>query len=190
GLSVAGLCSGLTEAVVICPFEVVKVRLQSEHNVAVKDQKSTMATAREIVRQNGFGTTGIYRGLGATMYRQAVWNMVYFGVYHSIKHLIPDGKENPGANLGLRLLLGFAAGTLASIANIPFDVAKSRIQGPQPAAGRIYHTTWQTVILVRRQEGFKTLYRGLVPKVMRLGPGGAIMIVVYETIYDFLKKNT
>lgn len=36
-LSLAGLCSGLTEAIVICPFEVVKVRLQSERNVKLKD---------------------------------------------------------------------------------------------------------------------------------------------------------
>ena len=31
-------------------------------------------------------------------------------------------------SVGSRLFLGFLAGSLASIANIPFDVAKSRIQ--------------------------------------------------------------
>ena len=25
--------------------------------------------------------------------------MVYFGVYHNVKHVIPDVKERPGANL-------------------------------------------------------------------------------------------
>ena len=34
-LSMAGLCSGLTEAVVVCPFETVKVRLQAEHNITI-----------------------------------------------------------------------------------------------------------------------------------------------------------
>ena len=29
--------SGCTEAIVICPFEVVKVRLQSEHSVQLKE---------------------------------------------------------------------------------------------------------------------------------------------------------
>lgn len=33
----AGLCSGLTEAVVINPFEVVKVKLQAERNVALSE---------------------------------------------------------------------------------------------------------------------------------------------------------
>jgi hypothetical protein len=46
------------------------------------------------------------------------------------------------------------------------------------------------IILVRQQEGFLALYRGLLPKVMRLGPGGGIMLIVYESVYDFLRKNT
>jgi len=33
--------------------------------------------------------------------------------------------------------LGFFAGSLASVVNIPYDVAKSRIQGPQPVPGQI-----------------------------------------------------
>lgn len=33
----AGLCSGLTEAIVINPFEVVKVKLQAERNVALSE---------------------------------------------------------------------------------------------------------------------------------------------------------
>lgn len=54
--------------------------------------------------------------------------MFYFGIYHNIKHMAPDEKSNPVGNIAARLFLGFCAGTIASIANIPFDVAKSRIQ--------------------------------------------------------------
>lgn len=32
-LSLAGLCCGLTEAVVVNPFEVVKIRLQAERHI-------------------------------------------------------------------------------------------------------------------------------------------------------------
>ncbi|KAI1718589.1 mitochondrial carrier protein [Ditylenchus destructor] len=192
-LSLAGLCSGLTEAFVICPFEVIKVRLQSEHNVTIQEQKSTATIAREIIRTKGLGLNGLYLGLGPTLYRHGVWNMIYFGLYHNMRNFISATTapiQNQYGDVAMRLLLGFTAGTLASIANIPFDVAKSRVQGPQPSTGRIYHSTWQTVFLVKKQEGFKTLYRGLVPKVMRLGPGGGIMLVVYETVYDFLQRHT
>ena len=53
-----------------------------------------------------------------------------------------------------RLLIGFTAGTLASVVNIPADVAKSRIQGPQPVPGQIkYKSTLQTIRLVAQEEG-------------------------------------
>lgn len=114
--------------------------------------------------------------------------MFYFGLYHNLRPLIP-ASSNQSGDVGYRLFLGFIAGTIASIANIPFDVAKSRIQGPQPASGRKYNGCWQSIKLVYAEEGFLALYRGLVPKVMRLGPGGGIMLIVYESVYDFLKKN-
>lgn len=54
----------------------------------------------------------------------------------------------------MRLLIGFTAGSLASVVNIPWDVAKSRIQGPQPVPGQIkYKSTVQTLRLVAKEEG-------------------------------------
>uniref|UniRef100_A0A8R1DXF8 Mitochondrial 2-oxodicarboxylate carrier n=1 Tax=Caenorhabditis japonica TaxID=281687 RepID=A0A8R1DXF8_CAEJA len=190
-MSIAGLFSGLTEAVVICPFEVVKVRMQADRKTSVKEQRSTAAVAREIYKTEGFGVSGLYRGIGATLGRHGAWNMVYFGLYHSCKEVIPDAKSNPTSNLIGRIGLGFTAGSLASVFNIPFDVAKSRIQGPQPnPLTRKYNGTAQTIALVYKEEGFGALYKGLLPKVMRLGPGGAVMLIVYDEVYAWLKKNT
>lgn len=46
------------------------------------------------------------------------------------------------------------SGTLGSCFNIPFDVAKSRIQGPQPVPGEIkYKNTFGTILCVYREEG-------------------------------------
>lgn len=60
-------------------------------------------------------------------------------------------------------------------------------QGPQPIPGQVkYRTTFGSMVIVAREEGFGALYKGLTPKVMRLGPGGAIMLVVYDYVYAFL----
>ncbi|KAJ1364197.1 hypothetical protein KIN20_024229 [Parelaphostrongylus tenuis] len=190
-LSMAGLFCGFTEAIVITPFEVVKVRLQAERGISLMEQKSAATMAREIIKSHGMGRNGLYRGLTATLGRHGVWNMIYFGLYHNIKSIVPSAKENPTQNLVGRIVLGFAAGSLASIGNIPFDVAKSRIQGPQPDPKIVkYSGAVQTIRLIYREEGFGALYKGLLPKVMRLGPGGAVMLIVYEHVYEWLKVNT
>lgn len=62
--------------------------------------------------------------------------------------------QDPVVDLGRRILIGFISGTLGSCFNIPFDVAKSRIQGPQPVPGVIkYRTTLQTITCVYQEEG-------------------------------------
>ncbi|XP_046377481.1 mitochondrial 2-oxodicarboxylate carrier-like [Haliotis rufescens] len=187
-LTLSGLCSGLTEAVVINPFEVVKVKLQSERN-SYAMQRSSFATAREIVSKDGLGLKGLNKGLSATLGRHGVFNMIYFSFYHNMKGVVPEMKDSKH-DLARRFVIGLCAGILASCVNIPYDVAKSRIQGPQPVPGQIkYRTCNATIRTVYREEGFFALYKGLLPKVMRLGPGGAIMLLVYEAAFEWMQKN-
>lgn len=50
--------------------------------------------------------------------------------------------------------LGFFAGSLASVVNIPYDVAKSRIQGPQPVPGQIkYYGAHKAIFTIYKEEG-------------------------------------
>ncbi|RUS88178.1 hypothetical protein EGW08_004075 [Elysia chlorotica] len=159
-LSLAGLGAGLTEAIVINPFEVVKVKLQAERT-SFKEQSSTIRTAREIIAKDGLGFKGLNKGLTATLGRHGVFNMFYFGIYHNVKSI--DGlifhselklRDDATADFLRRFAIGLVAGTLSSCTNIPFDVAKSRIQGPQPVAGQIkYKTCFQTISLIYREEG-------------------------------------
>ncbi|XP_058018276.1 mitochondrial 2-oxodicarboxylate carrier isoform X4 [Ahaetulla prasina] len=155
---------------------------------AVK-QPSTFAKAHQIIQANGWGLSGLNKGLSATLGRHGVFNMVYFGFYFNVKNIIPANKD-PTLEFLRKFGIGLASGTIASIINIPFDVAKSRIQGPQPVPGEIkYRSCFKTMATVYKEEGFLALYKGLVPKIMRLGPGGAVMLLVYEYVYGWLQEN-
>ena len=83
-----GLSSGLTEAFVINPFEVVKVRLQSQRST-FQEQPSTIKTAKEIIAKDGLGLKGLNKGL-TTLGRHGVFNMVYFSFYHNVKGMVPE----------------------------------------------------------------------------------------------------
>ncbi len=62
--------------------------------------------------------------------------------------------QDPVADIFRRVIIGFISGTLGSCLNIPFDVAKSRIQGPQPVPGVIkYKSTFGTILCVYQEEG-------------------------------------
>ncbi|XP_014394098.1 PREDICTED: mitochondrial 2-oxodicarboxylate carrier isoform X2 [Myotis brandtii] len=168
--AIAGLGSGLTEAIVVNPFEVVKVGLQANRNTFT-EQPSTMSYARHIIKKEGLGLQGLNKGFTATLGRHGVFNMVYFGFYYNVKNIIPVNKD-PTLEFLRKFGIGLLSGTIASVINIPFDVAKSRIQGPQPVPGEIkYRTCFKTMATVYQEEGILALYKGLLPKIMRLGPG-------------------
>lgn len=56
---------------------------------------------------------------------------------------------------GRKVAIGFTSGVLGSCVNIPFDVAKSRIQGPQPVPGQVkYKSTVGSIVMVYKEEGY------------------------------------
>jgi solute carrier family 25 (mitochondrial 2-oxodicarboxylate transporter), member 21 len=85
----AGLGAGVTEAILVNPFEVVKVTLQSDKTLAAK-MPSTWAVTRQIVKTQGLGFNGLNKGVTSTIMRNGSFNMIYFGFYHSVKGLLPE----------------------------------------------------------------------------------------------------
>lgn len=67
----------------------------------------------------------------------------------------------------------------------PFDVVKSRIQNSPKIAGSVPKYNWAVPALgtIMKEEGFGALYKGFLPKVLRLGPGGGILLVVFTGMY-------
>lgn len=67
---------------------------------------------------------------------------------------------------------GSIGGTVGTLLNTPMDVVKSRIQNSPKVAGAVpkYNWAWPAVGTVMKEEGFAALYKGFLPKVLRLGP--------------------
>ena len=48
---------------------------------------------------------------------------------------------------------------------------------------------WGAAGVILRTEGIRGFYRGYLPKVARLGPGSAIIFVVYERVMGLLADS-
>jgi solute carrier family 25 (mitochondrial 2-oxodicarboxylate transporter), member 21 len=53
---------------------------------------STFSVSKQIINESGFGLNGLNRGFTATVARNGVFNMIYFGFYHSVKEIVPEYK--------------------------------------------------------------------------------------------------
>jgi solute carrier family 25 2-oxodicarboxylate transporter 21 len=178
GASIAGAGAGITEAFINCPFEVVKVRLQSPDALSL--YKNTFDAAVKIGSQEG--PLALYKGLEAQLIRNAVWNAAYFGTINYCKSIMWTPK-NKGSESFRNFLAGFIAGTVGTTLNTPFDVVKSRVQNTR--TGQMPWTI-PKLIEIFKQEGFKALFKGYVPRILRLGPGGGIMLLAFDFIVGLL----
>ncbi|EEB05506.1 2-oxoadipate and 2-oxoglutarate transporter [Schizosaccharomyces japonicus yFS275] len=180
-----GSCAGFTETFVVVPFELVKIRLQDSRNMA--HYSGTYDCLRKIVSEEGLRS--LYNGFEATMWRHVIWNAGYFGLIQKVRKLLPKTTTRRG-----EMAKNLAAGTLGGICGTmlctPFDVVKSRVQTTVKVPGQVpkYNWAFPAVRTIWREEGVRALYKGFIPKVLRLGPGGGILLVVFNGVLELYKK--
>ncbi|KTW32897.1 hypothetical protein PNEG_04301 [Pneumocystis murina B123] len=184
GLSlITGATAGATESFIVVPFELIKIRLQSKANAS--KYKGAFDCLIKVSRDEGL--FALYNGLEATMFRHITWNAGYFSVIFSVREKLNklEWKMDERFKNFLAGTLGGISGTLL---NTPFDVVKSRIQNTPKLSGQKPKYNWAIPSLwtIYKEEGFFALYKGFLPKVVRLGPGGGILLLVFDQVS---KKN-
>lgn len=181
-----GATAGATESFVVVPFELVKIRLQDRAQASKYSGMVDCLT--KIIRHEG--PLALYNGLESTLWRHILWNSGYFGCIFQVRALLPPA-DNKQRKIRNDLIAGTVGGTVGTILNTPMDVVKSRIQNSPRIAGSVpeYNWAWPSLATVSREEGFRALYKGFIPKVLRLGPGGGILLVVYTAVMDFFRNR-
>ncbi|KAG8964463.1 hypothetical protein FRC03_001779 [Tulasnella sp. 419] len=98
--------------------------------------------------------------------------------------------ETPGGVLFNNFVSGSVGGFIGTVLNTPFDVVKSRIQGATKIPGVVpkYNWTYPSLLLIAREEGPAALYKGFLPKVLRLAPGGGVLLLVVEATLSAFRK--
>ncbi|KAI0790176.1 mitochondrial carrier domain-containing protein [Irpex lacteus] len=180
---ITGSSAGATESFVVVPFELVKIKLQ--------DKSSTFAGPMDVVRQviKNEGLLGLYVGMESTMWRHFWWNAGYFGCIFKVRSVLPKPESNK-ARLTNDLIAGTIGGFVGTAINTPFDVVKSRIQGATkiPGVAPKYNWTYPALLTIVREEGPAALYKGFAPKVLRLAPGGGVLLLVVEFTLGVFRK--
>lgn len=174
-----GATAGATESLVVVPFELVKIRLQDRTSAGRYNGMIDCVT--KIIKTEGL--LAMYNGLESTAWRHILWNSGYFGCIFQVKELLPKSTDKR-SQIRNDIISGTVGGTVGTILNTPMDVVKSRIQNSPKVAGQVpkYNWAWPALGTVMKEEGFSALYKGFLPKVLRLGPGGGILLVVFTGV--------
>lgn len=110
-----GASAGASEAIVVVPFELVKIRLQDKASAG--KYSGPMDVVKKIVANEGI--LAMYNGLESTMWRHVLWNAGYFGVIHQIRTILPKRETKKGQMLN-DLIAGSIGGTFGTMLNTPY----------------------------------------------------------------------
>ncbi|XP_076455856.1 mitochondrial glutathione transporter SLC25A40-like [Babylonia areolata] len=175
-------------ATVISPIELVRTKMQSE-------QLTYRAVAQSV--SNTIRTQGLlsmWKGLGPTLLRDVPFSALYWLCYESMKAEVLRLRGSPELSFMESFTAGATAGTLAAVVTLPFDVIKTHRQvelGEQVLSGvkKSSSSTWVLIKKLYMREGFRAVFAGLVPRIIKVAPACAIMISTYEYCKTFFYNH-
>ncbi|OMJ15685.1 putative mitochondrial carrier [Smittium culicis] len=165
----AGSLIGIGE-VVLLPLDVLKIKRQT--NPDAFKGRGFFA----IIKEEGMG---LYRGASWTVARNAPGSFALFGGSAFTKEFI-FGLEDYNKATTFQNFISSIGGAVASISvSAPLDVIKTRIQAKE-FGNR--DSGFKILRLMLKNEGFGSLFKGLTPKILVVGPKLIFSFTVAQTL--------
>lgn len=151
---------GIAHTYVLTPFEVVRIRLQTEAMFRHRRYFGALHCARVIYGQGG--VRKLYLGLGAALARDVPGAVIYFGCYGLLRQMLPQDDE--ASNVMSILFAGGCAGVAQWLVVYPLDTIKTR----QQIAKEGVYIDWLHVARdLYKKEGVPAFYTGIAPALGR-----------------------
>lgn len=183
-----GFLAGMFATFCSYPFDLLRTRLASN------DTKKFKSIASEIVSiWNKRGIRGFFAGCPVSMVYIGSMTGLSFGVYSSLMALGESGHL--GDKISTSSVAGLAAGVLSKTGVYPLDLAKRHLQMYKSGqTGLLAGTTLEnvsTLSILRNivhSSGFRGMYRGLFPSLIKSVPATATSLWCFEFFSGCFKK--
>ncbi|XP_054474872.1 solute carrier family 25 member 47-A [Anoplopoma fimbria] len=183
--SVAGACG----VAVGYPLDTVKVRIQTQKQFTGIWQCVVTTFSKE-------GVHGFFKGMTLPVTTIALTSSVVFGTYRNCLQCMTQARgAGPSTKLEVFLSGGMAGMTQTSMMS-PGDIVKVRLQcqtesmrGGTSMRKPKYRGPVHCLLTIIKEEGFRGLYRGALPLMLRDGPSYATYFLTYTTLCELLTDS-
>uniref|UniRef100_A0A3Q1CZP5 Mitochondrial glutathione transporter SLC25A39 n=1 Tax=Amphiprion ocellaris TaxID=80972 RepID=A0A3Q1CZP5_AMPOC len=180
----AGGLARLGAVTVISPLELVRTKMQSRR----LSYSELRVCIRSAVAQDGL--LSLWRGWGPTVLRDVPFSALYWFNYELVKAHLCEQSGMPQANFSISFTAGAISGAIAAVLTLPFDVVKTRRQIHNAVLINVCKptSTWHIMKEIWADLGYRGLFAGFMPRVIKVAPACAIMISSYEFGKAFFQK--
>ncbi|KAH7373326.1 hypothetical protein KP509_17G050000 [Ceratopteris richardii] len=199
----AGACAGIIAMSATYPMDMVRGRLTVQTEDSPMRYRGMFHAASTIMKEEG--PLAVYKGWLPSVIGVIPYVGLNFAVYESLKDWLIKrnmvNKPDDSAELSVltKLGCGAVAGTVGQTVAYPLDVIRRRMQmvGWRDASSVItadgqaktpvqYAGMVDTFRKTVQNEGFRALYKGLIPNSVKVVPSIALAFVTYEVMKDLL----
>lgn len=148
-----------------------------------------VGTFAHILKNNG--VLGLYNGLSASLLRQITYSTTRFGIYEELKSKFSSASSTP--SFPTLIAMSSTSGFLGGVVGNPADVLNVRMQHDAALPEnqrRNYKNAIDGLIRMTREEGFRSLFRGVWPNSMRAVLMTSSQLATYDGFKQLLIKNT
>jgi solute carrier family 25 (adenine nucleotide translocator) protein 4/5/6/31 len=175
----SGGAAGATSMLFVYSLDYARTRLANDakHAKSGGDRQfnGLIDVYRKTIASDGIG--GLYRGFMPSVAGIIVYRGLYFGMYDSIKPLLPKNLE--GSFLA-NFALGWAVTTGAGIAAYPLDTIRRRMMMTSGEAVK-YKNSFDAATQIIKANGVKSLFNGAGANILR-GVAGAGVLSIYDQL--------
>ncbi|XP_039250064.1 mitochondrial 2-oxoglutarate/malate carrier protein-like [Styela clava] len=184
-----GMTAGAIGAFVGTPAEISLIRMTSDGRLPINEQRgytSVFNALSRIIREEGLFT--LWRGCGPTVSRAIVVNAAQLASYSQAKQVLL-GSGHFRDNILCHFVASMISGLVTTIASMPVDIAKTRIQSMKTIDGKPEYTGAINVLTrTVRSEGIFSLWKGFTPYYFRLGPHTVLTFIFLEQLNKLYRK--
>jgi hypothetical protein len=196
----SGAVAGSSAVVACYPLDLIRTRLTTQQPQTQHAYKGITDAVIRIYKYEGFA--GFYSGLSATLCVAVPSFSISYMVYGSLKEYVLDDErfsnfrkidntsDNATMTIPATLLCGAASGSLTAIITYPMDVTRRRMQIQAqyvPVSQRM--SASKHIKQIINVEGFKGLYRGILPELLKVTPFVGSTFLVYEVLRESFGMN-
>lgn len=178
----AGGTAGTVGAIVTCPLEVIKTRLQSSAKATLNVDNHSMIKCFKIIVKNE-GWKALFKGIGPNLVGNAPSRAIYFSTYSSVKRSLNRSFVNYPEHPLIHMTSAASAGFVSCTATNPIWVVKTRLQLSKRTI-----TVRQCMTNIWKTSGFFGFYKGISASYIGISET-IVNFVIYEFFKDQIKQR-
>jgi len=188
--SIAGTFAGWVQVLVGQPFDIIKVRLQSQGQGAEQLYKGALDCGRKILQQEG--PWAFYKGTLSPLLGVGLCVSIQFAAVEQAKGYFNRANHGGQLTLGQYYLAGAFAGVTNSIVSGPVEHIRTRLQVQVTSGGKQaeYSGMMDCVKKIYKTAGVPGIYKGQVITIIREFQGYGGYFLAYEWTMNKMAEMT